>query len=741
MNENSTMEDLGLLEDVLLRTSRGQASFEELAESLNQLENVVQIIPSGEFTRFMGDMNQALKDKGYGNVNANDAEQPRVAGIRTEDGRFVPWVFTDDAIAREFAIAKGMIQPDEALSLITRPPDVVLYECLAAGQAGLVIDEGSDHKINMQRNVVARLYGLVTFGRFVALPELQAVIHENKVFYQQPKQGEGLQAFVYDSTDGAMAGIARIQEKAPAISFQAAPTLPHIANLLKAGVTLLVVNPALASERTYNREDLERMASAGEAEPRPDPTPDSNLKSDPDRREAAGSDPALNLPELLRKATAYPAFPMVPPPGRDDPASQVRFQELRLQAESKEINVWEYVEALAFDLDVYTPVHERPVDGLTWPMIYAHHSEEGKTISYAYSGESRVREQLSANPEEARNYHRLSGIEAMRWVWAAPREIHEVAINLYKDTDGWLSFPSYWAVSAAFPLFYAIPDLGQVSRVPLTGITALPGARGLKPEVARALIEGWKLLVLSDAGAASPASLVDYRGLHCVPLFCDQEQFFAFQSVHPGNPCSVLATGEEPPFERLLRASAGCDGVLLDPAGPRPLLLEHGDLLALALWARNSGPAPHGGEVAIETAMLLGEGVIDSATAGRIAACWPRYFAGLHQKEDGGAELLMTPDADRCAVFSSMELAGDYIAASENLGLIPRGTMKPVPILHRWQYNIFQTMAASFTLGGVIDPVAGGGGGLYLDPQAVEAAIRHVDRMLKPRVDGFVAGE
>lgn len=756
MNQSTIVDQRKRLEDILLRASRGKASFEELAEALGRLENLVQIIPTGDFTRFMGDLDQALKEKGYGKVTVNDAEQPRVAGIRTKDDQFVPWVFTSDAIAREFAVAKGMIKPDESLSMITRPPDAVLYECLAAGQAGLVIDEGSDHKINMQRNVVARLYGLVTFERFAALPELHAVIHQGKVFYQRPKQGEGLQAFVYDSADGARAGIERIQSKAAGVSIHTASTLKHIARLLQAGVTTLVVNPALATERTYNRDDMVRMAPRQDEAPVAEETEatveaaveagaelpaDSSLKPDPGRREAAGGDPAENLPELLRKATTYPLFPPVAPPGRGDAASQERFQALRLQAEAKEINVWEYVESLAFDLDFYAPAHDRPVDGLTWPMIHAHHSEEGKTISYVYSSEERVRALLAENPPEARDYHHLSGIEAMRWVWAAPKEIHEVAINLYKDTDGWLSFPNFWAVSAAFPLFYEIEDLAQVTRVPLPKITSLPGARGLKPEVARALIDGWKLLVETDAIAANPGSLVGHKGLRCIPLFSGQEQFFAFQSANPAVPCSVRAPDGKPPFERLLRASASCGGVLLDPIGDRPLLLEHGDLLALAIWARNGGPAPRGGELAAETAMLLEQGVIDAGTAGRIAACWPRYFIGMHQKEDGGAELMITPDADCCAVFSSVELARDYITASESLGLIGRETMKPMPILHRWCYNVFQTMAASFKQGGVIDPVAGGGGGLHLDPQAVEAAIRYVDRMLKPRVSGFVAGE
>lgn len=267
MSETITTVDRSSLEDILQRTSRGTASFEELAEAFHRMENLVQIVPKAEMVRFMGDLNHALKEKGYGNVKVNDAEQPRVAGIQTQNGLFVPWVFTSDDIAREFAVAKGMIQADEALSMITRPPATVLGECLTQGQAGLVIDDGSDHKINMQRNVVARLYGLMIFDRIAALPELQVVIHENKVFYQKPKQGDGLQAFVYDSPEGAKAGIARIQEKAPGMSFQAAPALPHIANLLKAGVTVLVVNPALATEWTYNREDMVRLTSTSAAKP------------------------------------------------------------------------------------------------------------------------------------------------------------------------------------------------------------------------------------------------------------------------------------------------------------------------------------------------------------------------------------------------------------------------------------------------------------------------------------------
>jgi len=254
MMQGTVAEERNRLDDVLLRASRGEATFNELAGELSRLENLVQVMPDGEHERLMGEA-QATRAGGA----VRDVDALKVTGIKTADGGFVPWVFTDDALAREFAVGRGMIEPDGDLPLLIRPPEAVLRDCLVLGQTGLVVDEGSEHKINLPRKVVVRLYSLMVLERFAALPELHAVACESHFFYQRSSQGEGMQAFVYDSPDAMRAGFPRIQERVPELAVRTVPTRKHVAGLLEAGVTLLVVNPALDTEMMYNRDDMVRM--------------------------------------------------------------------------------------------------------------------------------------------------------------------------------------------------------------------------------------------------------------------------------------------------------------------------------------------------------------------------------------------------------------------------------------------------------------------------------------------------
>lgn len=260
MNQGTVVGERGRLDAVLLRASRGEASYRELAGELILLEDMVQFVPDGEHSRLRREAQQAASsEKALG-----DGDAPKVAGIRTADGGFVPWVFTDDVLAREFAVARGIIEPDGEMPLILRSAEAVFRDCLAFGQADLVVDDGSDRKLNLQRKVVARLYALMVIERFAALPELYAVALENSVFYQRPKQGEGIQAFVYDSPDAMRAGFPRIQERVPEMAVRTVSTRKHITGLLEAGVTLLVVNPGLATEMMYTRDDLARMTGPAE---------------------------------------------------------------------------------------------------------------------------------------------------------------------------------------------------------------------------------------------------------------------------------------------------------------------------------------------------------------------------------------------------------------------------------------------------------------------------------------------
>jgi hypothetical protein len=434
-------------------------------------------------------------------------------------------------------------------------------------------------------------------------------------------------------------------------------------------------------------------------------------------------------PEALKRALRYPTRPPVAPVGRNDVESRAAFQTLRLSAENETIQIWEYIDALAFDLDLWVPIHPRNVDGLMWPQFFRHPEEEGKTIAYSFTGEAKAQEMMA---EDGLKLQHVSGMEALRWVWAAPTAIDELAIDLYKGTDGWARFPNFWALSAIYPHFGEIESLDNVASVALGRLGGLAGARGLKAESVKALLGGWKQLS-SVAGTPQPLGL---NGRRYLPVFSDPDQYFLFAAERPGLG-DPLPAGEGPAFGAWLQATQGIDGVLLDPAGPHPLPLNHTDLLTLDVWSR--GSQPFGGALCAEVCRLLNDKSIDERLASRLIADWPRYFLVIQHMENGGVSVLkvLDPDRDWCATFTSYEKAELHLTVLRNLGII-KGEWQPVPVLSRWDNSVFHNALQNFDDGLWIDSVPTEGRGLVMDHAMLEAAVERVDEKLKPRVPDFV---
>jgi len=382
-------------------------------------------------------------------------------------------------------------------------------------------------------------------------------------------------------------------------------------------------------------------------------------------------------------------------------------------------------------------VHPRPVDGLTWPQFFRSPDDENQTITYLFTSEEATQKVVANDPPELRRYHTLSGIEALRWIWAAPKNIDNVAVDYYPDSPAWLSFPSYWVLSAVFPIFYDIPDLKRVPSTGLAQLGELAGARGLKPEVIRSLVFGWKQLLGLDAAETT----VVCNGRRYLPVFSTADQFLAFTSSSSGvagKPKSLA--GKEPPFTSWLEATVDCAGVVLDPAGPSPLGLEHTDLLVLDLWSRRPGHGPTGADAIAAIARLYYEKKISAALAGRMVADYPRYWVGLGQTPEGGGSLLMVPGTDACALFTSQDRAQQYLDFHMNL---PNARaqiegMQPIPVLTRWHASALAVASDQFTQV-CINPDPYGTEGLFLGRDALDAALARIDDRLKPRVPGFVA--
>ncbi len=747
------------LVEALRRTNRGEGDRHEMAGALAGHESLYIIVPPADLSRWMGDLDNALKEKGYGKLKTSDAEKPRYVGLTTEEGAFVPRAFSDDTLAHEYAVLCGLIDPGEAMAFMTRSPVNMLYECMVENYAGLILDDGTEHKVNLDRNSIARLYALLTLEEFALLPVLHIVMKDGQPLLQREQdESQKLEAFAYDSKQAAHLGVQQQMalSNANGVSAQESPTRALIERLLRTGVTSLFVNPTFPNERWYEREDLARIVQLLGGDPAAAVTariadaPQPGTASEPDldpqlgTGNMAGQGSAAAKMTPLQWANRYPTYPVWPPPGRSDVESQAFFKSIEEKAaklrEEESPAIWEYVDSIAFALDLYVPVHKPRVDGLIWPQFFNHFQDDEKTLTSTYSAASVAQEKFfPGQPIEPDRLLHLAGIEALRWAWGAPATIDDLAIDVYGDSPSWVTVPNFWALSAIYPHFVDVPDLEYVANVGLAKIGSLPGARGLKPEVVRALVQGWKSL--SSIGATNGASppTVEYSGRSYIPVFSDPDQYFAFVSANPEFTGKPEPTGVQAPFERWLHAARGCDGVILDPAGLWPLTLDHTDLLYLDQWMRQSDRQPTAYEIALQVGELLEGGAISPKIAGRILADWPRYYVGIQRHPDGGASIMTLPDVDCCPIFTSQEIARTYINVYRNLGLMTEG-MKPVPILHKWTYSVFVEAKNNFTEGACVDPVPLAGGGVRVAGEMLEAALERIDEKLKPRVPGFVEG-
>jgi hypothetical protein len=704
--------------EVLRRASRGEATFHELAEVLAGLDGLLLIAPPGDTVRFFKDLDAALGPNRDRRVTVKDAPPPRPHGMDTSEG-FVLFVFTDDRLAREYAVTKGIIAPDDVLSFLSKGAATVLFEVLVEQHAGIVIDSGAEHQLNLRRPAIARLYALLALADFAALPALHVVGVDGRP-HLQPNPNGGQRAFVFQSKEVAAYGAPRLGQDGTAVPTVEVPTRTLLERLLQLGVTQIVVDPETPLLRSYERDDMLRMLELAGGDARAaSSAPDPALQPEPGASDAAARTVVRRLAPLR-------------PPARDTEANHAAFESFRKRVDERSMTIWSYLDGLAFEFELWAMVHPRPVDGFTWPAIFADESDPNKVLAKAFT-----RERDGRAAEADARLVSLSGLELMRWVWAAPKRIDQILINNFAASEGWVACPGYSVLSVVYPHFQDVKSLAAIDRVPLARLGTLPGARGLKVEVARALAAGWKeLIALEDPGGAPPEP-IEHDGRRWLPLFSEARAGLDFAlkrrsaSLQPSRPSA------EPPFASWLVASRDVAGMLLDPEGPCPMPLEHTDLLVLDCTARGGGARPDGGAMAAAVGRLLAAGAISPRLAGQIVGDWPQWFVLALPRDDGQA-IATLPDEDIYAVFSSEERARAYADGcnARHGGL--EGFV-PHPVAHRWNFSVFNILRDGAS-GGCIDPGADLAGGVRVDGEAIAAAIERVGERLQPRVPGFVAG-
>jgi len=405
------------------------------------------------------------------------------------------------------------------------------------------------------------------------------------------------------------------------------------------------------------------------------------------------------------------------------------------------------------------PAHPERVDGLLWPNIFQHPEDDGQAITYSFTREAMARE-LQGDDSPA-PVLQLPGIELLRWAWGAPKQIHEVAIDLFTGSAGSVRFPAYWLMSALWPHFHDLESLEQARKVGLEKIGR--GTRaGTQPHALRALVGGWQSLV--PARGVDGQATVEVDGGHYLPVFSSADAFFAYDSEHEGR-LAPAPKFEDSPFGPWLDDIRDLDGVVLDPGGPWPLRLGPTDLIVLERWA-SEHRRPHGTDLSIEVARRLDDGTMTEATAGCVLADWPRYFMCLQRRPDGSAAVLTIPDRDCCAVFSTAGRADLYLESYRQAGVID-GSWETLSMLAQWGGSIFHQLDEMYEEGGWIDPSPPGAGllvwannflgkeafeldptlvmdghpGVHVHGEILQAALRRTEQMLKPRVPEFVPAQ
>jgi hypothetical protein len=424
--------------------------------------------------------------------------------------------------------------------------------------------------------------------------------------------------------------------------------------------------------------------------------------------------------------TGPPLSDPVPPPRLGDAVSTARFGTFWKHFSEGALSEQRMREVIWFEIDLHC-VADRSGHGL-WLRCEPDPRGGAWSVCRAFSSSALAGRRLEESPGLTQRIH-ASGLEILRWLHAAPTPPERLLVDWYEGSPAWIELPVTLAASAVFPHFQHIEDLTAVERIALSRLGALPRTGGLRPQIARALLTGWRDLV----GFTSAPTPVSYAGGHWLPVFSDQRQAFAFAREH--RDFQPARAGAAPAFLEWLAAARDVDGLLLDSESAAPLPIDHTALLLLDGWGLAASEQPDGGALVAAVARQLAAGAIGPSLAARIVADWPRYHlvAPLHRISAGSV-----PEPERALVFSRIDDAEQLVAlaAAGRTTIVPADA-EVLTILHGWGRSVFHVIARAFA-GALIDPTLTEDGqvadGLALDDTLVRTAAERVDTQLAPRI-------
>jgi hypothetical protein len=176
------------------------------------------------------------------------------------DGEFVAFAFTRQEFGRNAAILEGRIHQDQTILFEEQTWATALYTFLANGYAGVCIDPGTDHMLQIPREELSRIVALMTIKNFAGFEKLALVkSHDGSICHSY--EGE-TQVMVFDcdlSDQNLLENLKNsvFPQQQVQIVIDGLPTV--IQEVLHSDAKHVVVNPGLSDTRLYEKEELKSV--------------------------------------------------------------------------------------------------------------------------------------------------------------------------------------------------------------------------------------------------------------------------------------------------------------------------------------------------------------------------------------------------------------------------------------------------------------------------------------------------
>lgn len=679
--------------------------------------------------------------------------------------------FTDATRARHYARQRGW---DSTVSLPSHPVPwlPVLRRVAVERWDGLVVDLPGREPFVVSRALAERVFALLHRDRWARLAEWYVLTSNGSVAVERSK--EGFSVWAFDSIEHAHQAIDGFLSRDASVSIASFLTTALVRDLIDAGIGCVHVNAGLHDDHCYDWNDLRAMVAApggpveapvpieafadphlatwvvdawhhamthgaldssapgpvdvAEGVSQPLVSAESAATQLPDAPCTAESDTAppepvvdasrvnSSSPDGICRSRAQAALPRLE---RSEEEVRRHIARFGKRFETPYVPQWELIEELALNFDLW--VLQGPDS--PWPWADVDHIP-------AYLDGGRAR-RVAADAHLLRA-ERLRGLEVMRWAWARSPD---TSLRLMDATSAPVSLPASWPLSALCPLGYEVGDITKVPQIGLPRLTSLPGVRGLRPEVQRALASGWKQL-LGVRRLDAPFTVTRDGGSY-LAVCTDADEFFRLAAREPRSDLRPQQLTSAP-FDEWLRGGTRWRGVAINPGSIVPIVLEHIDLIVLNSWAMQRA-APSVEDVVLWTGRLQREGVLTSESVGRVLADVPQLVscgAPDHPATLDGHALVFSSVSRAASFFDGLGQSSD---ASVRTFSFPGGST-PTSVASGWRRSLLDRLPPQVERV-LVDPVADGTATVVLDSVALSSARARLRETFRPRVEIFAEFE